>query len=490
MRTKLAIAVLLALIVAPTITVFAAKPSKRPNVLFIAVDDLNDWIGCFGGNDQAITPNMDRLAETGGMVFSRAYCPSTVCCPSRSALMTGILPSDSGVYGNSQNLKNASRTKDALTITQYFSKHGYFSLSCGKIFHKHMTAQGLDEGQWAYDEWSPTSSRGSGGPDTSNGPANRMPPLNPGTRQSGSPLDWGSTTGDDEGTKDYQTAMWAADKLKRRFDKPFFMAVGISRPHLPWYVPQKYFDMYPLEDIKVPEFHEDDLEDIKTPDGKVKFQASNDFLRVKKYGRFKEATRAYLACVSYADDCVGVILDALAKSRYADNTIVVVWGDHGWFLGEKLKYRKTHLWEESARVPLIIKVPDVTEPGETCSRVVNLMDLYPTLVDLCNLPKKNDISGRSIAPLFANPQTAWNYPTLTTMGRGNHSIRSERWRYNRYADGTEELYDHDSDPMEWTNLAQKPEYQRIKKRLALLTPTYDAPESPKNTVEKPKNRAK
>ncbi|MHC4204298.1 MAG: sulfatase [Planctomycetota bacterium] len=464
---------------------------KRPNVLFIAVDDLNDWVGCFGGHPQAITPHMDRLAETRGMVFSRAYCPSTVCCPSRSALLTGILPSDSGVYGNSQNLKNAQATKNAITLPQYFSKHGYFTLSRGKIFHKHMTEKGLDEGQWAFDKWVPTKTEGSRSPDTSNGPANKLPMLD-GSKAAGKAkaFDWGPTSGKDEGTKDYQTALWAAQELSNQFDKPFFMAIGLSKPHLPWYVPKKYFDMYPLDKVEVPEFRLDDLDDIKLSNGKNKFNPSEDFLRVKKYGRFKEATQAYLAAVSYADDCIGVILNALEKSRYAGNTIVVIWGDHGWFLGEKLKYRKTHLWEESARCPLIIKAPGLTSAGRKCHRVVNLIDLYPTLIDLCGLPRKSDIAGRSIKKLLARPDAKWDYPALTTYQKGNHTIRSERWRYTKYADGVEELYDHQNDPMEWKNLAGNPKYGYVKAELVKWIPKYNADDSPRNKIEKKSGQTK
>jgi arylsulfatase A-like enzyme len=428
---------------------------------------------------------MDGFAEKGAMVFNRAYCPSTVCCPSRSALLTGILPSDSGVYGNSQNLKNAERTKDAVTLPQYFTKHGYLTISRGKIFHKHMTADGLDEGQWAFDKFVPTSSRGSSNPDTSDGPANKLPLLD-GRKASGKPatLDWGPTGGKDEATKDYQTALWAAAELERGFDKPFFMAVGLSKPHLPWFVPQKYFDKYRLEEVEVPEFRADDLDDIKLPDGRNKFRPSDDFLRIKKYDRFKEATQAYLAAVSYADDCVGVMLDALARSRYADDTIVVIWGDHGWFLAEKLRYRKTHLWEESARCPLMIKAPGLTKAAKRCDRVVNLMDLYPTLIDLCGLPPKSDIAGRSIKELLARPDAKWDYPALTTYQKGNHSIRSENWRYTRYADGVEELYDHGEDPTEWENLARDPRYTNIKEKLSQWLPKYDAENAPRNTLEK------
>lgn len=469
----------------PSVSLMAGLHNVKLNVLFIAVDDLNDWVGCFGGNPQAITPNMDRFARQGGMVFSRAYCPSTVCCPSRSALLTAILPSDSGVYGNSQNLKNAERTKNAITLPQYFSRHGYFTISRGKIFHKHPTSDGLDEGQWAFDKFVPTSSQGAKNPDTSRGPANKLP-MPDGSTATGKAkaFDWGPTGGDDEGTKDYQTALWAAEQLQKGFDKPFFMAVGLSKPHLPWFVPQKYFDMYPLDKVVPPKFRADDLDDIKLPNGRNKFGPSEDFLRIKKYNRFKEAARAYMAAVSYADDCIGVMLDALARSKYTDNTIVAIWGDHGWFLSEKLKYRKTQLWEESARCPLMIKAPGLTRPGKRCDRVVNLMDLYPTLIDLCGLPPKTNIAGRSIKKLLGQPDAKWDYPTLTTYQKGNHSIRSERWRYIKYADGVEELYDHESDRMEWTNLAGNPKYASVKADLARRLPKCDAEDAPQNTIAK------
>jgi arylsulfatase A-like enzyme len=263
------------------------------------------------------------------------------------------------------------------------------------------------------------------------------------------------------------------------------LAIGISKPHLPWFVPQKYFDMYDLENIVVPEYFEDDLKDIKTPNGKQKFVPSDDFKRVKAAGKFKEATRAYLAAVTSADDCIGVMLETLRNSQYADNTIVVVWGDHGWFLGEKLRYRKTHLWEESTRCPLIMNVPGVTQSSD-CNRVVNLMDLYPTLNDLCGLPAKTDIAGRSLKPLLQGPKTKWDYPTLTTMQSGNHAIRNERWRYIRYVDGTEELYDCEKDPMEWNNLAGKKEHAKIQQELKKWLPKQDAPNAPRNTFEKKK----
>ncbi len=461
----------------------------RPNVLFIAVDDLNDWVGVLGGHPQAKTPNIDKLAKSkGGLIFDRAYCPASVCGPSRSALLSGIRPSNSGVYGNANNMKRSPVLRDAETISQYFSRHGYHSLSAGKIFHKHPNWQGMDQGQWAYDEWaSPKGGHGIKSPL----PLNQLP-MSDGSpaKANGREFDWGPTENPFEKTKDYATAKWAADQISTRdFNgKPFFLALGISKPHLAWHVPQEFFDAHPLADVQVPEFHLDDLDDIVDAKGKRLFQPTEDFLRIQKYDQFKEVTRAYLAACSYADACIGVALDALDKSPHKDNTIVVLWGDHGWFLGEKLKYRKTHLWEESNRVPLIINLPDSQSPSTHTSAIVNLIDLYPTLAEYCGLPPKEGLDGRSFAPVLRNPETSWKTPTLTTMGFKNHSLRGPRYRYTRYADGTEELYDHKTDPMEWKNLAAQQTMEPILARFRPLLPKHNEPEIAKNEIDNKRMR--
>ncbi|NDV61013.1 sulfatase [Puniceicoccales bacterium CK1056] len=466
-----------------------ASADKPLNVIFIAVDDMNDWVGVVGGHPQAKTPNMDRLVElTGAMVFNRAYCPATVCGPSRSSILTGLRPSTTGVYGNGNNLKASPVAKDATTLPQYFSEHGYHTLSSGKIFHKHPVWEGMDEGQWAFDEWA--SNGGKTGVDTSKGPLNKLPMLKGGGGRKGRGLefDWGPTGVPVEETGDYKTCAWAAEQLDRDFDgKPFFMAVGVSKPHLPFYVPQEFFNMHPLEDVQIPEIVPDDLDDIKNPKGKNKFKPSDDFQRVQNANMFKEVTQAYLAAVSYADYCVGVVLDKLEKSPYADNTIVVIWGDHGWFLGEKLRYRKTHLWEESTRVPLIIRVPELTQPGSRSNRIVNLLDLYPTLAEWCGLPTKEGLEGVSFADLKSlAPED--ERPTLTTMGYKNHSVRGDRYRYTRYDDGTEELYDHLKDPMERRNLITDPEMKPVVKQMRAYLPKHDEPRSPDNDIDKKRLR--
>lgn len=454
--------------------------SKGYNVLFIAIDDLNDWVGCLGGNPQAITPNFDRFAKQQAMVMNKAYCPSTVCCPTRSALLTGKRVSSTGVYGNGQNLKNAAKAKDVVTLPEYFANHGYHTLSAGKIFHKHPTADGLDEGQWAFQEFA----RPGGG--TKGMLWEQTPPPAEGIKAGGTDFAWGACEAPVQETKDYVACKWAADQLQRDFDgKPFFLALGISKPHLPWYVPQEFFDLYPLDKLIPVEIFRDDLDDIVRKDGRPIFKPDSRFLLADKANMHKEAQRAYLANVSYVDYCIGVLFDALAKSKYADNTIVMIWGDHGWHLSEKMKYGKTDLWEESARVPFIVRVPGMTPPDFKCEGVVNLLDMYPTLVELCGLPPNAENEGRSFVPLLKNPKMEWNTPTLTTYQYKNHSLTDGRYRYTWYggkADGAEELYDHSIDPLEHKNLAANPEYKEIIARFKEYLPTHDEPDSPRNKL--------
>jgi arylsulfatase A-like enzyme len=445
---------------------------EQPNVLFIISDDLNDWIGPYGGHPQAKTPNLDKFATSGAMTMMNAQCAATVCGPSRSALLSGLRPSTTGVYGNVQNIRFSEAAAGLPTMPQHFSRNGYFTLSTGKIFHKHdVPGEGRDHGQWAFDLWENTG--GKYEIDMDKFPLSGLPSIE-GRERIGVRLDWGATLTEKEETGDWKSAEWAAKKIEEGFDKPFFLMLGISKPHLTWYLPQEYFDRYDLESIIVPEINEADLEDILTPDGKRKFESSGDYDIIKEHDKFKEATRAYLACVSYVDDCVGLVLDALENSEYKDNTIVVFIGDHGWFLGEKLRYRKTHLWEESCRTPMLIKLPGKKEPVKI-TRPVSFMDIYPTLAELCNIPVPEHIEGRSIVPLLENPEKEW-YPAVTTMGYNNHSVRSDRYRYNIWSDGTEELYDHETDPMEWKNLINDPAYTDIIAELKTHLPLINVKE--------------
>ena len=429
---------------------------SKPNVLFISIDDLNDWVSAFGGHPKAQTPHLDRFADEGAVVFQNAHCAGPVCGPSRSAMLSGFMPHRTGAYGNANNMLESPLIQDHATLPEYFSNNGYVSLSKGKIFHRHNAAHGADAGQWAFDQYVPVDSDSGPDPDRLTSRIKNVINGEPGppsdfTSAGGSEFAWGPTRLGIEGTKDYQTAQWAASQLQQEQEKPFFMAVGISRPHLPFYAPQEFFDLYDPKGKYAPPMREDDLEDILTPEGKQKFKPSNDYLWLKQNDLFDEAARAYLAASSYADACLGVIFDALKKSPHYDNTIVMVWGDHGWHLGEKLRYRKAALWTEATRMPLMVRLPGMNR-RQDCERVVNMIDFYPTLIELCQLPQKPVLDGRSFAPLLANPNRDWNYPTMTINGSGNVSIHDERWHYIEYRDGTQELYDLQHDPQEWTNL--------------------------------------
>ncbi|MGM8361861.1 sulfatase [Flavobacterium sp. ARAG 55.4] len=423
--------------------------SKKYNVLFIAVDDLNDWVGFLDGNPQTLTPNLDRLAKQ-SMVFDRAYCAASVCNPSRAAIMSGLKPSTTKIYGNGDKPFNSPVFKNTQMIPQYFAANGYETYSRGKIYH----TPALGKETW--DNWENVSGNYGHAKKVAGFMSNGIP-----TGEMDDNMDWYATDQKTEETPDFLNAKWAAEKLAGDFDKPFFMACGIFRPHLEWNVPKEFYDKFPLDKIVLPKVLETDLDDVGD-----KAKPSKDYLTIKKYGKQKEAVQAYLASINYADYCIGQMLDALEKSKYKDNTIVVLWGDHGWHLGEKLRYKKFTLWEEACRVPLIIKAPNVTKAGSRTGRTVNLLDLYPTLVELAGLPKNEKNEGVSIVPLLKNPKLEWNYPSLTQMGEGRNTIRTEKWRYIRYQDNSEELYNHDNDALEWVNLVNKPEYAAIKAEMA------------------------
>ncbi len=480
---------ILAFLLIPLGSLCGQSPAKPFNVLMIAVDDLNDWVGAFGGNPQAKTPNMDRLAER-SMVFRNASCAGPVCGPSRSALLSGFRPSTTGAYGNDTNMLDSKLVETHATLPEYFSKNGYRTISCGKIFHKHDTAHGFDAGHWAYDVWHDELNRGGEKAETVYSRNKAImagkPIENPKHRVGGgSEFSWGVTERGKEFTQDFRTAKWFEQQLKEPHDKPFFMLAGLSKPHLSWFVPQEYYDRHPLDGIKVPEFRLDDLDDIVGNKRKRPFEPEPDFLWVQEYGLHQRAVQAYLAACSYADDCIGVMLDALKQSAHADNTIVILWGDHGWHLGEKLRFRKATLWKESTQMPLIVHVPGMAQRKD-CYRNVNLLDLYPTLIDVCGLPAK-PLDGKSFKPLLENPTLPWG-PTVTTAGKGNHSVMSEKWHYITYGGEGEELYDIQKDPMEWTNLAAdaSPELAAIKAQLRTFLPANEVESLPQSKEPKPK----
>lgn len=440
---------------------------EKPNVLFIAIDDLNDWIGKLSGHPQTLTPNINRLADR-GVLFANAHCAAPACNPSRAALMTGIAPYRSGVYVNPQPWKPV--LKDKATLSQHFMQHGYRAIGSGKIYHGRYP----DPESW--DEYWPSQTR--------NRPGDPMPKLKSVSGLNMAHFDWGPVDADDSAMGDTQVVDWVINQLKAQHDKPLFLACGIFRPHLPWYAPRKYFDKFPVDEIQLPAHRDDDLDDIPAAGVKMA-NPSRDHAAVLKHDQWHAAVQGYLASISYTDGQVGRLLDALDASPHASNTVVVLWTDHGWHLGEKKHWRKFALWEEATRTPLIFQapqgtpgLPEGTSAGTRIDKPVSLLDIYPTLVDLCGLPERDGLSGQSLVPLMADPGAEWERPAITTHGRMNHAIRTDRWRYIRYADGAEELYDHETDPMEYTNLAGQAEHQAITQELSAWLPKENVPNAP------------
>ena len=418
--------------------------ARGPNVLFIGVDDLNDWVGPLGGHPQTQTPHLDALAKR-GVTFTRAYCQAPSCNPSRTSLMTGLRPSTSGVYRNGDAWRKA--LPDAVTLPQHFMLHGYRALGGGKTFHGSQN----DGASWdAYHQFNgflhPPST-----------PVNKIPRA--------AHFDWSALNAKSEETTDTQLADWAADYLRREHDRPFFLAVGFYRPHLPWYAPAKHFDRFPPQKTELPATLDGDVDDVP----KSALRSFRDHENVTGTGQWNKAVAGYLSCINYADANIGRVLQALEDGPHADNTVIVVWSDHGWQLGEKKQWRKFTLWERSARVVTMIAGPGVAARGAKCRRTVELLDLYPTLVDLCGLPQRPELEGQSLRPLLANPAAPWDKPAVTSINADKVTVRTERWRYSRHPDG-EELYDHADDPREWTNLASNAAYAQTKTELAALLP--------------------
>ena len=445
-----------------------AESTSRPNVLFLCVDDMKDWVNCLGGYDgQVHTPNIDRLAAR-GVLFTNAHCASPKCAPSRAALLTGLRPSTTGLYDNGHWwLPNLP---DVVTIPMHFRNHGYHVVGAGKVFHH--TAGNHPPNQWdefqrltfQEDPWF----RGV----KLNYPWSRHRPYPAGfpfsgVKGLGHENDWGSLPIADSEYDDARTTQFAVEFLQRergKSDAPFFLACGLFRPHLPWYVPRKYFDLYPVDEIVLPNVLDNDLDDLPAEGQRLAKDRRGDFNTIRKAEKWKQAVRAYLASITCADARLGQVLDALEESPHAGNTIIVMWSDHGWHLGEKQHWHKSTLWEESTRVPFIISAPD-HRPG-ICSRPVSLIDLYPTLNELAALKAIKSHDGQSLVPLLQNPKAEWDRPAVIEFRRGNAAVRSERYRYIRYHDGGEELYDHEVDPNEWKNLAASAKHAVVREELA------------------------
>ncbi len=450
-----------------------SRADDQPDVLFIAVDDLNDWVQCLGGRAGVHTPNLDRLAAQ-GTLFTNAHCAAPSCNPSRVAVMTGVAPHQSGIYHNGQSWRAAPRLRNAVTLPEHFRSQGYRAVGGGKIFHALswiQDAYGKQQNEarlwdayfpsadrplpptlWPKEAQAKTNARGY----TQWKPIART--RDPQIPRPAHFWDWAPMDEAESGMADHQVVSWAIDAWQGRKGQPVFQAVGIFRPHIPWFVPKKYFDLYPLEQVKLPTIRENDHDDT-SPVGQGfcrrqwhTWAAENDMWR--------GAVQAYLASISFADAQLGRLLDAVeddARQRRQTGrqrkTIIVLWSDHGMHIGEKTHWEKFTLWEESTRVPLMVVAPGVTTPGNVCSKPVSLLDIYPTLNQLCGLPQRDDLSGESLVPLLKDPTAKRRTPALTSWGRNNFAVRTERFRYIQYHNGDRELYDHKRDPHEFTNLA-------------------------------------
>jgi len=450
---------------------FVQAKEAKPNVLFIAVDDLNDWVGKLGGHPQARTPNMDLLSSR-GLLFTKAYCSAPSCNASRSSVLTGMRPSTTGIYINSHDWRQASILKNAVTLPHHFKNSGYLTMGAGKLFHAHTffdkkNLEGYSDPD-AWDAYFPSK--------TQQMPEEVVPetwPLNSSKKFYRGHFDWAPLQISNLDMADAKVVDWASKQLAKTHKKPLFLSVGIYRPHVPWYVPKKYFDRFPINEIQLPKHLSNDLGDIPVA-GKA--MAKRHWHKwINENNQWEKAVQAYLASLAFADDMVGNLIKALDKGPLSKNTIIILWGDHGYHLGEKESWEKFALWEDTTHVPLIIVDPRRTKSGTQCESPVSLLDLYPTLIELCGLrlpPQK--LEGRSLVNSLIRPMEKTGRVVITTQGRGNHAVRSSRYRYIRYADGSEELYDHKTDSHEWNNLSLDPGLVKVKSKLMDYLPKFNA----------------
>ena len=421
------------------------KEQQQPNVLLIAVDDLNDWVGCLGGHPQAKTPNIDRLAAN-GVLFTNAHCQSPVCNPSRASMMTSLYPSTTGIYFLNPDIVDAPVAQKNMVMPKRFLAEGYHVTGAGKLFHN---GHGINERHIP----NYGGQMGGFGPM----PKKKISPY------PGHPLwDWGVFPERDDQMPDYKVAQFAMDRLAEHHDSALWLGIGFYRPHVPQFAPQKWFDMYPMETLQLPEHIENDLEDIS--------QYGQDITRLEhvhppwewviENDQWKPLVQSYLACVSFVDAQVGKVFDALENSEYADNTYVVFYSDHGFHQGEKERFAKRSLWEDGARVPMIIVGPGIPK-GVKCNKPVQLLDIYPTLLELTGLEADPLHEGKSLVSILKNEESEWPHYARTSFGPGNYAIISEGYRFIQYVDGSEEFYDHANDPNEWYNVINDPKYQEL-----------------------------
>ncbi|MEM7477368.1 MAG: sulfatase [Planctomycetota bacterium] len=429
--------------------------NDRPDIVFIIVDDMNDWLGCLGGHPEAKSPNIDALAQS-GMLFTQGYCNAPQCRPSRTSLNHGVYPFKTGTYFNAKH-KQETKIK-TLTMQQFFQDNGYRVASGGKVHH---------------------GGPGSAGDELLRRPGDPKPP--PGKDKFGGmkpPSDGYALDVSDEKMGDYKVAQWAIDQWQQVTDKPLFMSVGFFRPHRPLQVPKAYFEEFPLDSIRRPAEPngQDDWVDMpefarrlaRTHAHKPLHGGLSDHEYIVKHKEWDATIQAYQASIAFVDRQIGSFLKALENNPRDRETVVMLVSDHGWHLGEKKHWCKGAIWEQTTHIPFMVRAPGV-KPGSKCKQPVSLIDVYPSLVDLAGLEAPAYLDGKSVVPQLLDPKTARS-PVISSYGEGNTAIRTERWRYIRYEDGSEELYDHSRDPDEWTNLAENAEFTSVKEELRKAIP--------------------
>lgn len=456
----------------------AEEKPKKLNVLYIVSDDLNNSLGCYG-HPQVKSPRIDELAKR-GVRFDRAYCQFPLCNPSRSSFLTGLRPDQSGAHDNAFVFR--TKIPDVVTMPQLFQNNGYFVARVGKLYHYGVPNQIGTDGLDDPPSWQKVINPKGRDKDDED----KIFSID-GKKSFGGTLSWLAADGTDEEQTDGKIAEAAIGLLEQNKDRSFFLAVGFFRPHTPYVAPKKYFEMYPADKVPLAKMPTDDRKDI--PDPAIPVKNANYGLDEKLQ---REAVQAYFASITFMDQQVGKVLDALDRLKLADSTIVVFHSDHGYHLGEHGLWQKQSLFEESARVPLIIATPGMQTSGQASPRVAELVDVYPTLADLCGLKAPENLPGKSLGPLLTKPDAAWDKVAVTQVFRGGgqggkakakaekraepslapagfkgYSVRNERYRYTEWDGGKrgEELYDHDKDPQEITNLADKPETAEVVKEM-------------------------
>ncbi len=496
----------------------ASQDAKRPNILFITIDDMNDWAGYLEhSHPDTQTPNLDRLASR-GVAFQNGYCNAIMSNPSRTSLLSGLYPATSGIYNNAAYCKRSPALKEVVTMVEHLKSNGYHTVNIGKLYHGSNRSWGeADIADAAkYDHiWSEYDDRKKVQKEyqkryVAQNPDKRVGMLNTGKAHAkatgyynsgipysedhikaidgGSTLDWGAHPCENEyfyatilPIQTVNSLQQASAKEGEYKDKPFFISCGLGKPHLSWYAPEDNFAKFPIDQVQCINEAEElaDCDDLPTEARAVseidKSYKNSKFHLLKKYNKTQEATAAYLACINYVDYSVGMILDAYdaMDKETRDNTIIFLMSDHGFHVGEKARYGKGSLWEETCRIPFIVVAPGITESNSNCYSPVSFIDIYPTIVELAGLQSPaHKLEGRAMVPVLKEVKTKWDYPAITSLNQGSHTVRTSEWRFTQYPDGGQELYDHrnEVDQAERVNLANDPKYSKVVEKMKAMLP--------------------